>query len=460
MSPNELDDLLRKKEAEFDVPFREEYWEKAQELLQRERRYRPAAFWNARTLGLAGAITLLSGMAVWYLLSTNPVSNTANNDTVAKTTVEPTPYFESRDNDVASTTNNVNVSAAENTNDENATVATSAITVTNVASSNHNNSPLHNNENSTTASTNTVVNSSSNRRSDNAAGSNNNVSRSSVRSTKLSDVTSSDEMVRGELFALRALSHNRISYRQDNVIPVFENMTPNDPALLKFYGLYYNSVAAPSRKIREFKHGAQYPQITWAAAAGVSVFNHLKEHTDSLSYIATNPYLGVKFGYQWNPKWSLCVQPTLVQRGGVRLYDHFDTASFVPSGKVTAYRHLYYMQVPVMVGVNISKSHNFSFGGGASVLMTTGSRLQNVETQQVEGSYKLKQSDTFKRLDYFAAVGYQFRMNKKIGFQASFRYGLTDVTKNTGSALDRDHHNVQTSIGMTYQFYQEKLQLH
>ncbi|HZG00925.1 MAG TPA: outer membrane beta-barrel protein [Chitinophagales bacterium] len=491
MSPNELDDFLKRKEAEFDVPFREEYWDKAQALLQRERRHRPAAFWNARTLGLSGVVALLGGMAVWFALSTHPVSQPGTNN--AANSPAPTPYRESKDYAVVKTDNANNNAVATNdqqpestssnsSNDNYNTVSSnSSASVAGVATTTSTSSVNGNANSSNRVSVNTgVANTTVNNRSANSnsavtssisinATANNNLnSGNNARSASAGATASAStrpslnaplnaDASKTEMSLVRSLNKSRIHYRQVSTIPVFEDMTPNDPALMRFYGLYYNGSGAASRKIREFKNLGQYPQITWSAVGGVNVFNHLKEEDDSLNYVSTNPYLGVKFGLQWNPKMSVCIQPTLAQRGGVRLFDYHD--AYTAANKAIAFRHLYYLQVPVTVGFQFSKRNNISFGGGPAVLLTTGTRLQNLETEDLEGKYKFKQSDGFKRIDYFATAGYQFRMNKKVGFQASFKYGLTDVTSDAHFGVKQNHHNLQASIGLTYQFYQEKLQL-
>ena len=486
MSPNELDDFLKRKEAEFDVPFREAYWEKAQELLQRERRHRPAAFWNARTLGLSGVVALLGGMAVWFALSTNPVSQPGQNNT-ANTNVAPTPYFESNDNAVVSNDNTNGSAATNNSQQTESTASASSHNYTNT--SNHSSASVAgvaNDPSSNVASESSAYQSQSNavasnaRRSSgssndvasnvstNASASNvsvasssrnsNSVVASNVRSTNaFANSTSYGETAATQMTLVRSLNKTRIHYRQVSTIPVFEDMTPNDPALMRFYGLYYNGDGAASRKIREFKNMGQFPQITWAAVGGVNVFNHLKEKSDSLNYVSTNPYVGVKFGLQWNPKMSVCVQPMIAQRGGVRLFDYNDP--YTAADKAIAFRHLYYLQIPVTAGVQLSKRHNVSIGGGPAVLLATGTRLKNVDNDDIEGKYKFKQNDGFKRIDYFATAGYQFRVNKKWGFQASFKYGLTDITNDAHFGEAQNHQNLQASIGLTYQFYQEKLQL-
>src|SRR5690242_15546937 len=104
MSTNELDDLLRQKEAEFDIPFKEEYWKRAEALLDQKRRTR-FAFWNARNIGLVALMVMLSGMAGWYVIANQQSANTSNETShqVVSPSAKAGPYFESNDDNGVST---------------------------------------------------------------------------------------------------------------------------------------------------------------------------------------------------------------------------------------------------------------------------------------------------------------------------------------------------------------------
>jgi hypothetical protein len=441
-SPNELDDFLRQKEAEFDLPFQEAYWKQAEAMLDAQRRNRFAAFWNMRNVGMALLIVALGGTAAWYA-ATNPTTHQPNQPTVTHTP-KPTPFFESKSNAATSTNQVVSSAAVVNTNSNNTesnatgnTTNSTSIASRANAGSNNSHQAVQTSQTNFNRNNTTLTSATSQQNPINAS----------------SSSMTTDMDTRAEFAAMKSRPVAGFVFRLAEPIPVFENMTPSDPALMRFYGLYTHDLGSTARKFREFKYAAQYPQMSWAVSGGVNVFNSFKVNADSPSFISTNPYIGVKFGVQWNPVWSVNIQPTLVQRGGVHMTD---TLVGTFSNIVTTHRHLYYLQLPVSVAAQLNKRNNVSFGAGPAVLLATGESVRQSEPNN-STSYGLTGDNRFRRMDYFVTAGYQYRLNKKIGLQGSVRCGLTDVTKNPSFGQSIAHRNIQTSIGINYQFYSEKL---
>ena len=460
-SPNELDQFLRQKELEFEVPFDESYWEQARELIDRDRGHRRAAWWQNGNVRMAALALLMGSIAFWYAATMNSnqtdVATSTQNGVTEQTS--PAPFME-----------NESASAATGSGESSAAGITDNFFSTNSASTkpfdgHSEKTEITNNrlDQATTAATATA---SGNVTSNASSSTNSNsVSKQSYTSAnKNTDVKSSGKNVshqgvsaasRDMIFIAQHKAPNFFSYRLPSAqIPVFEEMTPDDPSLVKLYGLYYKSQSSSSRKIRDFKRGAQYPQISIGAAAGVNVFNQIKHTTDTNIYVGVNPFIGGKVCYQWNPSMMVMVMPTLAQRGGVRWMETGDSNSTI----VPQHRHAYYLQLPAYFGLKVSKKNTLFAGGGASFLVGSGYELRNIETGKTEGSYKIGSGNAFNKIDYFASLAYHYRMNKRISFHAAFNYGFTDITVNNAANSDK-HNNLQTSFGLTYQLYQNKVRL-
>lgn len=438
-SQNELDDFLRKKEQEFDLPFQEVYWQRAQELISKNRKTRSFLWFRIMPFaalfilgGIGSYVYLASDENMTRDLSTNQSSDQRTEETQIERSEMATPIFSPDKTKAAKSTDPLSTNNVE--------VASSAATPNTF-------SPSRSTHNKSTASV-----------SGNQVASND-IAEKAQRAMikKKSDPSRLNESDNLTLTipGLKRKDISALTYYQQHQIPVFETMTPSDPTLLKFYGLYYDKASGTAaRKIRDIKNSAQYPQLTIAAVGGLNIFNQIKADTDTNQYVGVNPYIGSRIGLQWNSVMAVHFQPTLIQRGGINL-----SIDIPNENKKHVYKHLYYVQAPVFVSFKMSKKNTVYAGAGISYRIGEGYKATVVDavTFNSTSTYTIYKGNLFTKADYFGTLGYLYRMNRKLSFQGSINYGMKPVLTNE-SKLETNpvNRNVHVGVGLSYYLHQQK----
>jgi hypothetical protein len=448
---NELDDFLRQKEEEFNVPYKEEYWDKASAFLNAER----GASSGRRTL--AGIALLSSAVIISIALIGYFVFN-YNSNHKAETAVSAT-VSSSASKSISgnSGNNNATINGATSTNNNGATIAniTPASVTGTIKTQATNSGAVKPSSPQITSSVKTGSRAKHN--------SINPMSGRYVATQVVSGgVENPDVTSRTGNTAMSPVNNQQSPYISspfESQIPEFENMTINDKTIAVLYGLYYKSDGtAAYKKTHEVAHSAMFPQLGIALTGGANIFNSFRDNKNPYAYVSTNPFLGVKATYQWNSNWLAIAQLNGALRGGVNQQITELPSGSAPLAQTYSVRHLYYLQLPIMLGYQISKKNMVSAGVGISYLLSDGVQAKD-SSGRYEGSYKMENGNGFNKLDYFAALAYTYRLNRRFSFSINATYGFTDVTNTSyfDDAIKNYNHNISLGLAINYSLLQRKI---
>jgi len=446
---NEFDDFLRNKEEEFNVPFREEYWEQAAAYIQASRVSTWTKFFRSPLFWAGTLAVLIGGATTLYFLNKPADLNVSSDQYVSEqpithNTAKSGTADHIKDN-VAGSAEDVNSQNEANPNDHKSGNATTGIISTS-----------ENNESNRTQSINTS-----------------NPPKKTIELKATSSTTKSN--IQSTSQAIQNTGSDIISTRSENVyltsiagklnpvfansgipsLPVYEHMTIEDNTIPVFYGLPYigKSQGSTSRKIREFNRGGMFPQFTLSVCGGLNVFNTLKDRNDTSGFINSNPYLGIRTSYQFNTKWIATAQLNAIQRGGMN-------QRIQPTENIQddiLIRQFYALQLPVSVGYFLNKKHSISIGVAPMYALATSQSTFDQTTGETGNNIKIRNADELNRLDVQALIAYSYRLNKKINLNASYQHGFIDVTKSNVFTNELNHYNNFLSIGISYNMMQEKV---
>ncbi len=477
-SENELDDFLRAKEQEFQVPYEDKYWEQTAAFLDAERGGRTVTiFWSVRNIIMICAALLIVGTGAYFVL--NQKSNIKNHGPIdnGQLTQDSRPKTQDQ---ISEATEGKNNTSNVQTQDARAKTQDQISDNQNNTITNNTTSTLSNSksvDNGTIAAAKTLDSKTAHAaktkgiNSTHASSNNTGSKVTSVTTGTKSDkgVLTQDQDAHGDVLLITGMPENMptviinssssVTYVDEHIqslSPLFRDLTLS-AAQRKQYNLALKSDGSGAyTKVREFKSGTQYPIISVSATAGVNLFNNFRDNSKSYSYVSTNPFLGVKASYQWNNKWFAQAQLNAVVRGGVNQVRPNSNETFAATYTSLGVRHLYYLQLPVSLGYQFSQRNAVTAGLGISYLLSDGAENRIDSTGKFNGGYRLESPKGFNKLDAFVILGYNFKLDKKISFTVNASYGFMDVTDNTYFAEDKRHNNMSLGFAINYLLYSKK----
>ncbi len=437
---NNFDDFLRSKEEEFNIPFKEEYWDKASAYLDANR----ISFWSKffhSPLWWGSALTVLigGGALLWYLTNDSSRTNQYNTDLVQQTVPVPNNELNQRTlitgknelNEVNSTASQLNSGNEKLQSETSVNTIKGTETTSAILSQHHNNSVKVNSKISTTK---------------NFSDSQDLISKNIKQTRSHIDA-----------FILQVKDFKYFKSYGIPSIPVFEEMTIDDKTIPVYYGLPYlgKVQGSSSHKIREFSRGGLYPQLSVSLAGGVNIFNSFKEKKDTSGFISTNPFIGVRASYQLNTKWGTTAQLNLIQRGMLnqRIHQNENTQD----DKLI--RQFYAVQLPISISYFVNKKHSISLGASPMFTLFAAESTFNKDKNEMNRNVSLSAPKGLNRIDFQAMASYSYRVNKSISLYGSYQYGLIDVTQSNVFTNNLHHTNNFVTIGLCYNLMQKKVSL-
>ncbi len=442
---NDFDDFLRSKEEQFDIPFKEEYWERASAYIQANRIGFWTKFFNTPLLWTTALIVILGGGAASLYLWNQQNEKPENELVIAAN-------------------NSDNDDLISSSNDSDATNAASNFESTNSIS-----------DLTVQSSETKTVQSSSLEKVKSNTDIKSNSSTQKIQKSKTLVSSNTDLISKQENNSSSSLTNNIVSnservwlallqskyaryFKTSGIpaLPVFEHMTIADNTIPVFYGLPYlsNTQGKSSRKIRELSRGGMFPQLTVSLSGGINIFNTLKESSNANGFISTNPYFGIRASYQVNSKWIIATQLNAIQRGGInqRTYNPVELRQ---NDKLV--RQSYAIQLPVTAGYFLNKKNCISFGVAPMYTLASAQNSFNSNDNDFNQSLQFTGPNGLNRLDVQAVLAYTYRLNKKINIYSAYQHGFTDVTKQDVFINNLNHYNHFVTLGLSYNLIQQKI---
>lgn len=184
-------------------------------------------------------------------------------------------------------------------------------------------------------------------------------------------------------------------------------------------------------------------KIELSLEAGALLANGFKGNSVSKAPFGFGYYAGTSAKYHFKPRMYLYSGLILNQRNAIM------SSEVNANGKTRTLNNITYLDFPIHFGYRMAARHSVSFGMTFSPLVLSSSTIAaNADALGV------KQNNTagLANFDVAGTINYNFNLSQRLDFDATFRYGLFDITDDSyfGTSLidDRNH---QFRIGLSYQ---------
>lgn len=413
---NNIDDLFRQKLANDEVAYSEAAWSGASNLLDKHFKWlflKKLAIWIAPIITAAGL-----GL---YLLSSSDSTETIAQPTMAGTEMLSTEMNSNTDNiDNASITSIVSQQSIIDSDKNANSIAESTRSGESVSEIT-----------STKASEKLVKNSASN---------------SSFAQLSMSSINTDD---------LSASDDGSVASREEDnsnpeFSPSFNTSTPAKQAKRKNLDFMpwsrlgiFGSISQPDvldRATESLKQERMRSFLVQAQVGGLWGERLRNTGTDNTAF-PFGGYAGLHAEYFIQPNVSLGFGSILHTRSNLNS-DYVNTETGLKESSLMTT----YLDLSLDVRFNLYKRHSLGFGIAFSPLVN--------HYKEIDGKKEFN-ADGFAEMDAAGLLNYQFALTEKVKFQATYRYGLFDLTDDkyfgTGEVDDRNH---QVRLGLSYRLLQ------
>jgi len=153
--------------------------------------------------------------------------------------------------------------------------------------------------------------------------------------------------------------------------------------------------------------------------------------------------VGFGYDYSFNQRYFMSLNTEFYSIAKINYYRLIGENSSSLASTYFTKTTLKYVTIAPKIGVNFGKRHSATFGLGMEYLLkNTGERFEireyaeNGTTKSTNNYY-----ETFNRFNYSVSFGYGFRFSKHTSLYATYNLGLSDVTKNYGTATTFDRNS-------------------
>lgn len=387
---------------------------------------------------IAAPILLLAGVGVWYQLSENKstenqqelvVSDSMNESATENATID-AQSEKSVANEAAYTNNEIVAIESADNNSSSASISEESNNkITEVKVQSNSNSTSTNSKTAKSRKSNSIeigglaVSGSSN------AG---NASTIDVNSNTNSNVSSAPNFTSNNL----QTNSNQIAFeskkKQLGFMPIYSLSTLGN----KDAGLQ-NPDFTPENPVLDVIR-----KIELSLDGGAVLANGFTGNSATKAPFGYGFYAGVSAKYHFKPRMYLYSGLILNQRNAI------SSSEVNAEGKTRTLNNATYLDIPIHFGYRMAARHNVSFGMTFSPLVLSSSTIAaNADAKGV------KQNNTagLANFDVAGTINYNFNLTQRLDFDATFRYGLFDITDDsyfgTGLIDDRNH---QFRIGLSY----------
>jgi opacity protein-like surface antigen len=152
---------------------------------------------------------------------------------------------------------------------------------------------------------------------------------------------------------------------------------------------------------------------------------------------------GLGYDYTINKRFFVSVNAEYHSISKINYYRYIgeNTKSLASSTYFTK-TTLKYLSLDPKIGVNFGKRHSATLGMGLEYLIKDND--PNYEVKGYADSDSGTTPDyysTFNQFNLYAGIGYGFRFSKNVSIVATYHYGFSDITRNSGSANTFDRNS-------------------